>query len=321
MEKTGGKMTNKADMTDTRDTIGNILAYVAGSSADFGRTKLVKTSFFADLVYYNLYGEFVTDDRYIVQQHGPMGRVAGELTMDNSGNGYIHVSEQSGDYLCKKCIPVVSNPSLEGYSEPVKNSVEGSRLWIEPKSAAEVSEITHNLSIWDENRMFGEISKENFRLSPADCEYLKNNGIVIGDFGRKLCSVTNNLPDVINAVEYAEIDDALTQLTKMFPVDMWGEWDDCFLACADAVREVCRSEKSSPLLRKVCEYGGGMAVALAFAPNLDKWVTCVLDEYTVFFDKTSCDAAGAMGEINDLNDSAKDAVDSLMTKLRNNVLN
>lgn len=314
-------MANKVDTADTKDTLGNILAYVAGSSAGFSRTKLVKTSFFADLVYYNLYGEFVTDDRYIVQQHGPMGRFAGELTIDSAVKGYIHVSEQSGDYLCKKSVSMASNPSLEGYSEPVKNSVEGSRRWIEPKSAAEVSEITRNLSIWDENRMFGEISKENFRLSPADCEYLGKNGIIIGNFGRKLCSVTNNLPKVISAVEYAEIDDALTQLTKMYPVDIWGEWDDCFLACADAVREVCRSEKSSPLLKKVCEYGGGMAVALAFAPNLDKWVTGVLDEYTVFFDKISCDAAGAVADINDLNDSTKDAVDSLMKGLKSDALN
>ena len=47
----------------------------------------------------------------------------------------------------------------------------------------------------------------------------------------------------------------------------------------------------------------------------------VLDGYTVFFDKISCDAAGAVADINDLNDSTKDAVDSLMKGLKSDALN
>ncbi len=79
---------------DDERKIGNTLAHIVDSGLEKGRTKLVKVPVFADLVSYNLFGEFVTCDTYIKQDHGPMGDIAGELTR-KSNKYLIFVSDNS----------------------------------------------------------------------------------------------------------------------------------------------------------------------------------------------------------------------------------
>lgn len=300
--------------TNPRDTIGNILAYTADSSEKFGRIKLIKTLCIMDIVYYNLFGKIISGDTYLIYEHGPYGMIAGQLTKYNDDNPYIKVYPQTEEYTNRRCRSLIDNPSIDKYPEPFKNAIDGSRLLIESKSANEISTMTHKLSIWKGKELKSRINEADFELNGGDIITLRENGIIINDFEKECCKITTGLPSLLNSLEYKDIDSALCSLTKKYPTDIWSDWDDCFLAFADAVREVFLAEDGTayPLLLKTCEYGSGMAAALAFTPNLNDWVTEKLNRYTEIFDKTADDAIGAGEEINS---ETRDAVNSLMDRL------
>lgn len=277
-----------------RENIGNVLAYIVSSSENFGRIKLVKSVYFTDLVYYNLSGEFAIGDTYFVQQCGPMGYLAGELTKNT--NEFIQIRPQTVQYENNGYVSLTP-ANLEGYSQSIQIAIEANKHWVESQSAKHVSKITHELEMWRSKSRMSIISENEFRLNRSDRGILAKSGILITDFGRNICSVTRNLPTCIKSLDSADLDDVFTHLIREFPVDLWAEYDDCFLACVDALREISETKGTETLLKRVCDLGGAMSIALAYTPTQNSWVAGILKEYAETFDSVASDICGVSDKL------------------------
>lgn len=305
---------------DDERKIGNTLAHIVDSGLEKGRTKLVKVPVFADLVSYNLFGEFVTCDTYIKQDHGPMGDIAGELT--RKSNKYLIVGEKGDDDDRRRPFAVNNDFTVDisFYSETQKILIDASYRWISPQKTTEVSNITHEFNLWKNNSLLSPIPKEAFRLNKEEIEYIGTKGIIISDFGKDCCSVSKNLPIYYESLDKNDLDQTFRDLSRKFPDDLWDEHLDCFLAALDAMRECARTENPAECLSHVCDYTGAMNAALAYTPNLNKWVTSLLDEYTYIFDEAASDAIGFLENREPVDEEIQNDVDAIMEELRKDAL-
>lgn len=305
---------------DDERKIGNTLAHIVDSGLEKGRTKLVKVPVFADIVSYNLFGEFVTCDTYIKQDHGPMGDIAGELT--RKSNKYLIVGEKGDGDDRRRPFAVNDDFTIDisFYSETQKILIDASYRWVSPQYTDCVSDITHKLHLWTDYAMLSPIPKEAFRLNKKEIEYIGAKGIIISDFGKDCCSVSKNLPIYYESLDKNDLDQTFRDLSRKFPDDLWDEHLDCFLAALDAMRECACSENPVECLSHVCDYTGAMNAALAHTPNLNKWVTSLLDEYTYIFDEAASDAIGFLEDREPVSEEIQNAVDAIMEELRKDAL-
>ncbi|MBQ1179417.1 MAG: hypothetical protein IIX51_02390 [Methanocorpusculum sp.] len=63
-----------------------------------------------------------------------------------------------------------------------------------------------------------------------------------------------------------------------------------------------------------------MNAALAYTPNLNKWVTSLLDEYTYIFDEAASDAIGFLENREPVDEEIQNDVDAIMEELRKDAL-
>ena len=305
---------------DDERKIGNTLAHIVDSGLEKGRTKLVKVPVFADLVSYNLFGEFVTCDTYIKQDHGPMGDIAGELT--RKSNKYLIVGDKGEEEDRRRPFAVNDDFTIDisFYSETQKILIDASYRWISPQKTTEVSNITHEFNLWKNYSLLSPIPKEAFRLNKEEIEYIGTKGIIISDFGKDCCSVSKNLPIYYESLDKNDLDQTFRDLSKKFPDDLWDEHLDCFLAALDAMRECARTENPAECLPYVCDYVGAMNAALAYTPNLNKWVTSILDEYTDIFDDAISDAIGFGEHLPPVSEDIKETLAEIMVQVKDDAI-
>jgi hypothetical protein len=63
-----------------------------------------------------------------------------------------------------------------------------------------------------------------------------------------------------------------------------------------------------------------MNAALAYTPNLNKWVTSLLDEYTYIFDEAASDAIVFLENREPVDEEIQNDVDAIMEELRKDAL-
>lgn len=300
---------------ECRQKIGNCLAYIVFCDPKIGRTRLVKALYFADLVSFNLSDRFVTDDTYLVQLFGPMGDIAGELTQ--STNEYIRALPKTNEYELREYQSLIQTPNIDAYSETEKATIEANWRWVTQHTTEEIKNLTHTFRMWKENAPLQPIPQAEFLLNSEEIKNLDAAGIQITGFGKHCSSIARNLPIYYNSLTEEDREALFTDLIRKFPIDVWSEYDDCFLAGIDAIREVTQLDNTQPLLSKVCDYAGAMAVSLAYAQAQPAWTAETLAKYTSFFDTTAFDVVGACEKCSD---DTVNAVDELMSTLREKAL-
>ena len=282
-----------------------------------GRTRLVKTPFLADLLYYNLSGEFITGDTYIVRESGPVGKVAGELTKNT--NAYLsEITKVRGGYERRYYIPI-NTPDCSFYSSSKMMMLNASRIWTRRQpSTDDRSDLSHCLRMWDRNKLGHIIPENEFVLTHNERNMLeKDGGIIINNFGQDFCHFSNHLIAEPTYFESNNLEKEIISYTRDFPMDVWGDYEDCFLASLDALRETVRA-KLPDSTSNVADTIKSMTAVLAFSSSMADWVVEKTNYLTALFDDISMDAAKAGDMPNTIYGSA---LDSILEKMRENALN
>lgn len=315
--------------TEDRDVIGNLLAYLISENQWIGRTRLIKTPYIADLVYFNLCDEFITGDSYLIKRHGPMGLVAKELTEDIIGDvqqcPYFNVS--SSTYCGRTTYTFTLNNTnifdISNISESERMAMDASLQWANKRySVEEISDFTHEFKMWDKAKVNSKIPipKSEFSLDAEDIGVLKSGGILVTEFGRDACSLAKYLPRKYSEMETEEIDTELRFLSRTFPENIWDKYEDCFLSSLDAIRETAISKEAAETLPAVCEHAKAMHLALAYTKDIDWWVNKRLKHFTDDFDKAASDAIGFLEDREPVSADIQKDVDEILENLRKDAL-
>ncbi|MBE6069810.1 MAG: DUF4065 domain-containing protein [Clostridium lundense] len=315
--------------TENQDVIGNILAYLISEDKLIGRTRLIKTPYIADLVYFNLCDEFITGDSYLIKPHGPMGFIAKYLTESKYGcnqqSPYFSIIPKSGatysSYLFKLSEERVFDISKLSESEIM--TLDASLQWANKRcSVDDISDFTHEFKMWDEKRVNSRIPipKSEFSLDAEDIGVLKSGGILVTEFGRDACNVAKHIPRKYMEMGEEEIDTELRFLSRTFPENIWDKYEDCFLSSLDAIRETAISKEAAETLPAVCEHAKAMHLALAYTKDIDWWVNKRLKHFTDDFDKAASDAIGFLEDREPVSEDIQKDVNEILENLKKDAL-
>lgn len=114
----------------------------------YGSTRLAKTLFYADFLFYAKYGRSITQERYVRKPNGPMPdsmlNVRDRMVRDR--DLVVKVRDHLG-YPQKRPI-AIRQPDLSAFSGEEIAMVDYVLAQLEGKSATEVSDLSHRFEAW-----------------------------------------------------------------------------------------------------------------------------------------------------------------------------
>lgn len=218
--------------------LGNALVHIVRCYPTFGRTQLVKTIFIADLVHSNLCGKLMFPSEYKRLPHGPASSAALDVTEMGStySQPFFGITQATGGYNQYTYIPKVSE-ELSGIPAYQLKIIEAAAFFVQSKEhAAEISEFTHEFSLWKDVEPNAIIPERLFRLTKEECSLLSIEAeISLTPFAREFCQAIHA------SATASEIEGVLPKLSASYPDDPhWDEWLDAYLAWDSAMQFCCR---------------------------------------------------------------------------------
>ncbi len=220
------------------ENLSNAMVYVVRNHSSFGRTQLIKTIFFADLIHYNLCGTLMFPSPYLRMDHGPASCCALDVA-----------ATTDTPYFVVTPLSLSPNHTKYTYAAKIAEDLSSLPLWKlemiaaaaelvrKKNTATAVSDLTHKFRLWSETDDNAEIDEELFKLNNEELDLLyQETGICLTPFSREFCTKLNTYQTIV------EIEDILPVLSCSYPDDpKWDEWLDAYLAWESAVKFCCRT--------------------------------------------------------------------------------
>lgn len=162
-----------------REKLEELLLYIATRYRDdstFGVTRLTKVLFWADYERFRQTGEAIAGGTYIKMPRGPMLYGFQDLLKGLEGDGSLRLEERSWEKGVQKSPVALREPNLQSFTPDeialVDRIIEEHR----GKTAADVSDLSHELLGWQAappNRPipYGALLLSKPQLTPEEIEY------------------------------------------------------------------------------------------------------------------------------------------------------
>lgn len=239
----------------------NALLYAIKEYPSVGRTHIVKIPFLVDLISYNQLGTTFLDDTYLRMPYGPVSSYA----LSKTDEFFIKFDE---DLDCTS--RALSNGNKK-YSyiprkEPDLNNFDPYEFYIFTKVlkkvshmyATDISDYTHELKLWLNNKDLETIPLEQFYLSPDEAETLVlygfSNIIQEQQFTREINLFSREVSKMAKP-DLKDINLKLDQFLDKFPMEYENLYYDIYLAWDDVFRLLIKNypNLAADLGKQFCE--------------------------------------------------------------------
>jgi len=293
------------DHLDQEGKLDNALIHIIKRCPTFGRTQLVKTIFFADLIHSNLCGILMFPSPYRRLDYGPASSLALDYTdpwlSPMLANPPFDITQETGG---KYTYTPKREADLSDFPVYLLEILDAATCIVQNKgSATGISEFTHKFSIWKNAEQNAIIPEERFQLNKEDCSLLSKEGISITPFAQEFCR------KIHTSMAASEIARMLPKLSCSYPnTPQWDEGLDAYLAWDSAMMFCC--EAAPAVLDELREKGLALVVGITCSgadPTRfrNHAITCERDCNQI------CEIV-AQTEDTVLSDTEKDSVDSVM---------
>ncbi len=178
--------------TANESRLAELIVYVAERCAKhelFGKVKLNKVLFYADMAAYRGTGSTLTGATYIKDPFGPVPKGIEDVIASLKAEGRVIEQERSmPDLTTQKRVIPRTGPDLSSFSYGELKFVEDAIDLIRDLSANEVSEMTHRLPAWSAARMGEEIPAEALLLPISQPDVAP----AAAEHGRKIAEFLRN---------------------------------------------------------------------------------------------------------------------------------
>lgn len=252
------------------------LLYAMEQVPDIGKTKLVKFTFFADLISINQRGRPVFDSTYIRMPNGPVDEFA--FSLAGQPNAFFDVVAPEAIVSFNSRFPRPARtsrahtaPQSTKFTPRVKADISLFSTYekvlfdsvlrvLRRRNASSISEITHQLRLWREFSDGDTIPLAALRLEPEEKDYLQAQGFFFDGFSKFFCEEiardTQDLKDIVlplTPVRMASIVSTVDRLIKAYPIEEYESFYDTYLAWDDTYRLALKSAPT--LLPELAEEG------------------------------------------------------------------
>lgn len=254
--------------------IANALLIAGHKCTTFGSTKLLKYLYFSDTLHYNIFGESIFHTAYNKANYGPV--ISEAYPIVTATNEYFTVIQQNEDGIPRKCIPQ-KNPDLSLFDDKKQTIFAGVINAIQPFSANTVSNVTHDIDIWENGRH--TICETDLYLTENDRKVINRINLSYNPFQTEAARTISTLTPE-NTIEQ------LDSLLKKYPYTDIPEIENAYLAWDTTVR-TCIHTKHPELLDTLRGKGNCMTSAASFRQDAHTPEMVRLETYEDTFNEIS----------------------------------